>query len=339
MAEGSAHDVSPDLLIDAVLGYQRTGAIKAALALDLFSAIGETEGTAEAVAARVGAAVRGVRILSDYLTIYGFLTKEGSRYRLTPSSAAFLARSSPTYLGSIADFLAAPEMVSLWLDDPPSYVRNGGSPGLANVAPDNPVWVKFAKSMMPFMGPQAAGLAAEVAGWPRPPRRVLDIAAGHGMYGIAVAKAVPGAEITALDSPGVLDVAAENARAAGLGERHRLLPGSAFDVDWGTGYDLVLLTNFLHHFDEETCSALLAKTRRSLAPGGRAVAVEFVPNEDRVSPPMAARFAFMMLASTPRGDAYTERQYAAMGQAAGLGPMRASPLPPTPQTLLIWERD
>jgi SAM-dependent methyltransferase len=339
VTDDSSHDVSPVLLLDAILGYQRTGAIKAALALDLFSAIGESEGTAEAVAARVGAAVRGVRILCDYLTILGFLAKEGAHYRLTPSSAAFLARSSPAYLGSIADFLAAPEMISLWLDDPPSYVRNGGSPGLANVAPDNPVWVKFAKAMVPFMGPQAAGLAAEVAGWPRPPRRVLDIAAGHGMYGIAVAKAVPQAEITALDWPAVLQVAAENARDAGLGDRHRLQPGNAFELDWGTGYDLVLLTNFLHHFDEETCGALLAKARRSLAPGGRAVAVEFVPNEDRVTPVWPARFAFMMLASTPKGDAYTERQYVAMGQAGGLGPMRVVQLPPTPQTLLIWERD
>jgi SAM-dependent methyltransferase len=335
---GPPHDISPDPFLEALLGYQKTAAIKAALSLDLFSAIGQTDGSPGTLAARTGAAERGLRILCDFLTIYGFLEKEGTRYRLTPSTAAFLTRSSPAWLGSVADFLAAPEMIALWLDDPVSYVRNGGSPGLANVAPNNPVWVKFARAMVPFVGVQAAALAAEVAGWQPPVRRVLDVAAGHGMYGAAVGKAVPGAEITALDWPAVLQVAEENAQAAGLAGRYRLKPGSAFDLDWGSDLDLVLLTNFLHHFDHETCVALLGKARRCLASGGHVVAVDFVPNDDRVSPHFAARFSFMMLASTPKGDAYTEREYAAMGQAAGLGPMRLVPIPPTPQSLLVFDR-
>src|SRR5258707_15739796 len=86
--------------------------------------------------------------------------------------------------------------------------------------PDNPVWVKFAKAMAPFMAPQAAAIAAEVAGWQPPVRRVLDIAAGHGMFGIAVGKAVAGAEITALDWPAVLQVAEANAREAGKASRY-----------------------------------------------------------------------------------------------------------------------
>jgi precorrin-6B methylase 2 len=339
MTADASHDqISPEFLFDGLLGFQKTAAFKAAIELDLFSAIAETDGTAASVAARTGAAERGIRILCDYFTVNGVLGKEGARYRLTPSAAAFLSRSSPAYAGSIADFLASPEMIGLWLDDPVSYVRNGGSPGLANVAKDNPVWVKFAKAMVPFIAPQAAALAAELAGWRPAPRRVLDVAAGHGMVGIAVAKAVPGAEIIALDSPAVLQVAAENAAAAGLGARHRLLPGSAFEVDWGSGNDAVLLANFLHHFDHETCVALLARARASLAAGGRIVAVEFVPNEDRVSPPRAAAFAFMMLASTPKGDAFTAREYAEMGKAAGLGPMRLAAIPPTPQSMLVWER-
>jgi 2-polyprenyl-3-methyl-5-hydroxy-6-metoxy-1,4-benzoquinol methylase len=339
MTHGSLDVVSPDLLVDAVLAYQKTGAIRAALSLDLFSAIPETDGTPETIGPRVDASVRGVRILCDYLTVQGFLAKEGTRYRLTPSTAMFLTQSSPAYMGSIADFMASPEMIALWLDDPPSYVRNGGSPGLANIAPDNPVWVKFARAMAPFMAAQAAAIAAEVAGWQPPVRRVLDIAAGHGMFGIAVGKAVAGAEITALDWPAVLQVAEANAREAGLANRYRLKPGSAFDLDWDSDLDLVLLTNFLHHFDSDTCTVLLAKARQSLRPQGRVIALEFVPNEDRISPARPATFAFMMLASTPKGDAYTEREYAAMGKAAGLGRMRLAPTHPSPQSMLIFDRD
>jgi len=72
---------------------------------------------------------------------------------------------------------------------------------------------------------------------------------------------------------------------------------------------------------------------------GSALSLEFVPNEDRISPPRPATFAFMMLASTPKDDAYTEREYAAMGEAAGLGRMRLAPTPPSPQSMLIFDRD
>ena len=193
-------DVSPDLFIDAVLAYQQTAAIKAAVELDLFSEVARGTNTAEGLAKRTGAAVRGIRILCDYLTVCGHLEKQGDEYRLTPSTAVFLDRSSPSWIGSIVEYLAAPEMMRLFLDDPASYVRNGGSVGMANNAPDHPIWVKFARAMVSFRAPVATSVASELARWS--PRKVLDIAAGHGMFGIAIARAVPGAEITAVDWPG-----------------------------------------------------------------------------------------------------------------------------------------
>ncbi len=330
--------ISPDAFVDGVLGYLKTAALKGALALDLFSAIPETDGTAAAIAARVQASPRGVRILCDFLTVHGFLRKQGQQYWLSPSTATFLTRSSPAWLGSVVDFLAAPEFLRLWLDDPVSYVRSGGSVGLANTAPDNPLWVTFAKAMVPFMTAPADALAAEVRSWNPPVRRVIDIAAGHGLYGIAIGKAVPGAEIIAVDWAPVLEVAAANAAAAGLEGRYRLRPGSAFDVDWSSDLDLVMLPSFLHHFDRDGCVALLGKARQSLAEKGRVVAVEYVVNEDRTSPPFPAVFAFVMLGSTPSGDAYTERELEEMGRAAGFARVSFRPLPPTPHTFVTFDR-
>src|SRR5258706_4316757 len=101
--------------------------------------------------------------------------------------------------------------------------------------------------------------------------RVLDIAAGHGMYGITFAQKNPNAEVTALDWPNVLEVARENALAAGVIDRFKTIEGSAFDVEFGIGYDLVLLTNFLHHFDVAGCETLLRKVHAALGNGGRVV--------------------------------------------------------------------
>ena len=128
---------SPDLFLDAALAYQKTAAIKAAIALDLFTAITQEDGALDRVAARIGAATRGVRILCDYLTVHGFLEKHDGNYRLTPSTELFLTTSSPAWMGSVVHFLCSPEFVGLFLDDPVAFVRNGGSPGLASIAPDN----------------------------------------------------------------------------------------------------------------------------------------------------------------------------------------------------------
>jgi hypothetical protein len=327
-------DSTPDLFFDAVNSYHKTAAMMAALDLGLFTAIGEGADTPAALAAKVGAAERGARILADYLTIQGFLTKAEGVYTLTPSSATFLDERSPAYLGSAKDFLAGPEFLAMVFADPAAVVRSGGSLGLGNIGRDNPIWIKFARAMAAPVTPTARAVAARVVAGPTRPQKVLDIAAGHGMFGISVALAAPGARVTALDWASVLDVARANAEKFGVADRFREIAGSAFDVDWGDGYDLILLPNFLHHFDPGVCTSLLAKVRRALAPGGRAFAVEFVPNADRISPPRPAMFALVMLFSTPNGDAYTSTELDAMGQQAGFRGIVGTPLPPAPQILV-----
>ena len=165
--------------------------------------------------------------------------------------------------------------------------------------------------------------------------KVLDIAAGHGLFGIAFAKNNPQAEVVAVDWPNVLEVAKENAQKAGVADRYSTREGSAFDVDNGTGYDLVLLTNFLHHFDTDGCETLLRKVHSALGEHGRAVTVEFVPNEDRISPPDAATFSIIMLASTPAGDAYTFSELQKMLRNVGFERSEIHPLPQSINQVVI----
>jgi 2-polyprenyl-3-methyl-5-hydroxy-6-metoxy-1,4-benzoquinol methylase len=159
--------------------------------------------------------------------------------------------------------------------------------------------------------------------------KVLGLAVGHGLFEITLARHNPNAEVWGVDWPNVLGVASENAAASGVSGRYHTIPGSAFDVEYGTDYDLVMITNFLHHFDVSTCEKLLAKVRAALKPGGRAVILEFVPNEDRVSPPIPAQFSLIMLAETPAGDAYTFSELQRMLRNAGYSSVENHPLPPT----------
>jgi phosphohistidine phosphatase SixA len=309
---------SPDPFLGTMTAYQRSAALKGALDLDLFTAIGTGATTASALAERCAASPRGMRILCDYLTAAGFLQKAGDTYALTPDSAAFLDRRSPTWVGGATDFLYAPEIREAFADVAQAVRRGGtGLPGTGTTAREHPVWVRFARAMAPLMRMPARAVVDLVAVDPAGPLRVLDVAAGPGMFGLAFAAAYPRAEVTALDWPAVLAVARENARAAGVDGRFHTLAGSAFETPLGGPYDLVLLPNFLHHFDPSTCERLLATVGRALAPGGRVVTVEFVPDEGRVTPAHAAMFALVMLCSTPAGDAYTFAELDGMFRRAG----------------------
>jgi ubiquinone/menaquinone biosynthesis C-methylase UbiE len=189
--------------------------------------------------------------------------------------------------------------------------------------------------MAPMMAPMAGPLGAIVLDGRTGPMRVLDIACGHGLFGIEIAKQNPQAHVTGLDWAPVLRVALENAQKAGVHDRYDMLAGSAFEVNFAGPYDAVLLTNFLHHFDVGTCVGLLRKVRASLKPGGCAATLEFVPNEDRVSPPMPAAFSMTMLASTASGDAYTFSELSDMHSRAGFAAVTARPIPQSPHTIVI----
>ena len=317
---------TPERIFDAINAYQQTESVKAAIELEIFTAIGEGNTTVATIAKRAKASERGVRTLCDFLTIHGFLTKDGEQYGLAPDAAVFLNKTSPAYIGGAIGFLLTPRVREANARTTDAVRQGGSALGEGNMVPDNPDWVKFAEAMMPLMMMPAQIMASELRKGGEA-KKVLDIAAGHGVYGIFVAKQNPAAQIYACDWKDVLAVAERNAQKMGVGDRHHPIPGSAFDVDFGGGYDLALVTNFLHHFNPAVCTAFMKKVHASLVPGGRAAIAEIVPNPDRVSPPMQAAFSMMMLTTTPEGDAYTFAEIEKMSKDAGFSRVEMAETP------------
>lgn len=325
---------NPSLMFETLGGFQRSMALKGAIDLDLFTHIAEGATTSSELARRVAANEKGVRVLCDFLTVIGFLTKHDGVYGLTPDSAVFLNKHSPAYLGAVASFIAHPSQVAHFLDMA-AVVRKGGSvAGEHTLDPDDPIWVEFARSMTPIARMTAQAAAAIVA-QPGTPLKVLDIAAGSGAFGIEILKRNPAAEVWAQDWTSVLALAVEHATQAGVAGRYHTIPGSAFEADFGTGYGLILLPNFLHHFDPPTNVTLLRKVRAALAPKGKAAIIEYAPNEDRISPPVPAIMSLSMLATTKGGDAYTVPELETMLREAGLPETRTHELGESQQTLIL----
>ena len=190
----AASQLTPERIFNIINAHQQTEAMKAALELEIFTAIAEGNTTAEAIARRCQCAERGVRILCDFLTIHEFLRKDDARYDLARESALFLDRHSRAYIGTAIDFLLAPHLLEVH-SRMTEAVRRGGS-ALDNgiLETENPDWVTFAQAMMPLMHMPAEIMASELRKGGQA-HKVLDIAAGHGMFGIAVAKQNPGAQI------------------------------------------------------------------------------------------------------------------------------------------------
>jgi 2-polyprenyl-3-methyl-5-hydroxy-6-metoxy-1,4-benzoquinol methylase len=322
------------LVFETLQAHQQTSALRAGIELKVFTAIAGGSRTPEALAPVCSASVKGLRVLCDFLTISGFLTKDESGYALTPDSELFLVESSPAYMGGMASFLFHPFMEK-GLANVTDAVRKGGTtlPDRGSVSDDNPVWVNFARGMAPLTAPSAGVIARLAAA--SGPIQVLDIAAGHGMYGITVAQHNPGAEIRALDWKNVLVVAHENAVKFGVAERWRAIEGSAFAADFGSGYDLVLVTNFIHHFDVPTNIGLFEKIRAAMKPGAKMAIVEMAVNDDRITPAGAGMFAMTMLTTTPSGDAFSQGEIASMCTSAGFHDVTHYSVPGTPQTVTI----
>ncbi|HEV7743632.1 MAG TPA: class I SAM-dependent methyltransferase [Pyrinomonadaceae bacterium] len=333
-----AKQPTPQLFFQTINAYQQTEGLKAAIELEVFTAIGEGNATAPEIAKRCSTSERGMRILCDFLCIMGFLTKAENRYSLTTDSAVFLDKRSPAYLGGVTEFISAP-MLTEPFKNFAEAVRKGGTtmPDGGTVSPDNPIWVKFARAMAPMMALPAQLMTKLVDPVGDRKLKILDIAAGHGLYGIEFAKNNSQANVVALDWPNVLEVAKENAAAAGVTDRYSTIGGSAFDVDYGSGYDLILLTNFLHHFDPPTNETLLRKVHAALADDGRVITLEFIPNDDRISPPEAS-FSVQMLGSTEAGDAYTFAELERMFANAGFARSELHPLPPSVQRVVISQK-
>jgi SAM-dependent methyltransferase len=344
---------SPELIFETLNAYQRTAALKAAIELDIFTAIGEGASTVAEIAHHSRASGRGIRALCDYLVVLGFLTKQiavqepgqgipqrtapGQSYALTADSSKFLDRRSPFRIASTIGFLALPTMTDAFKNF--ADVVRSGQPhvagGAGTTGPEDPIWIDFAIAMAPMQAPLAEFIAKIVSAEGRQKWKVLDIAAGHGAFGIAIATHNPNAEIVALDWPQVLKVARDNANSAGIGNRFHELPGSAFDIELGTDYDVILLTNFLQLFDPPAIERLMRKVHAALKPNGRAVTLGFIPNEDRVTPPNAAAFAIIMLGTTAGGDAYSFSEYVAMFRLAGFTSNEFVPLPAGPQSVIV----
>ena len=329
--------VTPERIQGMVWGYTASLILESAVRQGIFDRLDEGPKTIQEMAQATGASIRGLRAIMHALVGFNLLSKDGEgRFSLTAESGAFLVSSRPGYLGGILRHTST-LLLPKWLKV--NDVVTSGKPdaGVNQQGPGSEFFHDFVMDLFPNNYPSARALAGHLAESGLAPKSALDLAAGSGVWGIALAQTFPDLRVTAVDWPGVLDVTGRSAASFGFTERFKFSPGDLLQADFGSGHDVATLGHILHSEGEPRSRELLAKTFEALAPGGTIAIAEFLVNEDRSGPPNALTFAVNMLVATDEGDTYSFKEISGWLAEAGFEDARTLPAP-GPSPLILANR-
>jgi len=325
---------NPERLTQLGFAYAPPMIIGAAAANGIFDVLDSGAKTVSEVSKQTGASERGVRIVMNALVGLELLRKDGDRYGLTPESEAFLVSNKP---GTLAGFfpMNMKRLIPLWLKLDEA-VHSGRPPEARNREEEGTkFFTELVENIMPmsYGGAQALANYLQIAGRSTP-LRVLDIAAGSGIWGIAVAQKSPQVQVTAVDWSGMIPTTKRVTQRFGVAEQFRFIEGDIGEVDFGTGYDVAILGHILHSEGAERSRRLLQKTARSLKSGGTIAIGEFLVNEERTEPLPSLMFAVQMLVNTEEGDTFSFNEIKKWLQEAGFKDARTLDAPgPSPLVL------
>ena len=325
-ARPTRDSLNPEFIHQIMYSFAPSRVLFAAVRLAMFSAIAAGKHTAGQIARKTKCDERGTRMLLDALVACKLLNKKigerSTEYHLTKLAAKFLIPQSPDYIG---DMIEHDTMWAAWHHLPAS-VQSGQPVQRVN---DEAVRVHFFPALvrsLHIITREPARRTAQIllAGRRRKGLRVLDVACGSGVWGIAIAEQYQEARVTAQDFESTLCETRTYVERHGLSGRFDYLPGDMNQVDFGCGkYDVVVLGHILHIEGEKSSRSLLKRVSRALRPGGRVIIAEMVPNDRRTGPQFPVFFALNMLLNTAIGDTYSLSEYRQWLKSAGMSDVQS----------------
>jgi len=329
-------------LIQMMSAYKETSLLKTGIKLGLFDSLASAGSLdVETASKAIDADPRGTRILLNALAALHILDTDGERYWLAPGADELLVRDRDGFVGDMVHVFASDyEWDALkHFDD---AVREGGTVMDQHAeTPEYKYWEDFANYAPLVAKPTAEVLVESLRPWAgeRAELDVLDVACGHGVYGYTVAQRYEQARVWSLDWKNVLDIAGRHAERMGVRDRTNFITGDMFEAPFGGPYDLVLITNVLHHFSDERALELLSRATSALKPDGVVGVVGFTTSDTLPTvDPQPHLFSVLMLAWTADGEVHSEESYRRMYEAAGLHQPTIHTVPNLPFRVLLAGR-
>jgi hypothetical protein len=318
MATATPAQVTPERIMQMAWGYVPPLVLEAAIRHHVFDVLDSGPKDIWEVQKATGASARGLTAIMDALIGLNFLAKDDqNRFSLTPESSAFLVSTKPSFQGGLIKHCSE-HLIPRWLHinevvatgKPVSAVNEEKSGG--------EFFHNFVLDIFPMSYPAAQALAACMNyGADGAPVRVLDLAAGSGVWGITQAQSSPRVQVTAVDWPEVIGVTKKTAGRFGLADRFSFVEGDLLDISFGSDHNVATLGHILHSEGEARGRKLLAKTFAALASGATIAVQEFLVNKERTGPVNGLFFAVNMLINTTDGNTWSFEEIGAWLEEAG----------------------
>jgi predicted O-methyltransferase YrrM len=292
--------------------------------LDLFTALADGPADLPAICRQFSIHPRPTDTLCTLLVANGLLQRDGHGVlHVTDTAREFLVSGAPfdarPYYASIADKPGVADFLTVLRTDRPANWPGEEGEADWHAAMRTEAFAESFTAAMDCRGRVLGpGLAAALAGGQpgNPPRRLLDIGGGSGVYAIAVTRAFPETRATVLEASPVDRIARRTISAAGLDGRIDVVTADMFTDPWPADHDAHLFSNVLHDWNESDCRRLLAKSAAALPDGGRLLIHDMLLDDDKSGPLWAAEYA-VLLTTVTQGRLYSASEIG--GWLADLG--------------------
>jgi ubiquinone/menaquinone biosynthesis C-methylase UbiE len=335
MKKRKTKKLTPERLQQFGFAYAPPLIISAAVNNKVFDSLESEAKTVEQLQKETGASARGLRAIMDALVGLELLKKDRqSRYSLTPESQTFLVSEKP---GTLAGFFGSilPVLTSRWLRL--TDVVRDGRPAVAvnQEAEGTEFFSQLVETIIPMSYAGAQKLADHLkVAKAKEQVRVIDLAAGSGIWGIAVAQKSPRVQVKAVDWPGMIPTTKRITEKFGVRDRFDFIEGDLLEANFGSGYDVATLGHILHSEGEQRSRQLLKKTFRALKSGGTIAIAEWLVNDERTKPLPSLMFCVQMLVNTEKGDTFSFNEIKQWLEDAGFKKVRKLEAPgPSPLIL------
>jgi hypothetical protein len=309
--------LTPQRIMQLSWGYAPPLIIEAAVKHHLFDLLDGSPKTAGQLARQAHASQRGVTAVCNALVGLRLLARQQDHYCLVPESAAFLVSGKAAYHGAFFRHVST-QLIPNWLGLEKSVLTGNSVPTVNSEKKGAAFFAEFVEALFPLSYPAAKALGEHLRiPKAKKPVNVLDLVAGSGVWGIALAEQSPQVHISAVDWPKVLAVTEKVARKHGLSDRLAKIPGDLLKVEFGKNHQVATLGHILHSEGRDRSRKLLKKTFDALAPGGTIAIMEFLVNHDRTDPVLGLLFAVNMLVNTQEGDTFSFEEISGWLREAG----------------------
>jgi precorrin-6B methylase 2 len=336
MSPPAAQQISPERLMQFTFGFAPPLMIEAAIRYGVFNTLDKGAKTLDVLCAEAGTSPRGLRTVLNALVGLDVLSKDAAgRYALTEESATFLVTGKPTYHGAFF-LLTSEPMLSSW-GKLHEVMRSGRPTHHINREQDGvEFFLRFVEDIFPIPYAGALALARALAvSQVAAPMSVLDLAAGSGVWSVALAQQSPQIRVTAVDWPGVIAITKKVTARHCLADRYTFVAGDLHDADFGQGHAIATLGHILHSEGEERSRRLLKKTFEALAPGGTIAIAEILVDAERRAAVAALIFAVNMLVNSDQGDTFSFDEIRSWLQDAGFAQVRTVEAPGLAPLLIL----